>query len=91
MNPSGFLLTLALWGAVVGGLIRLALPPGRDPMTIGKTILIGIVSSVVAGVVFRGLFQVLFNHEAGLLGSFLVATGAVYLAVRRFPDRAQPR
>jgi uncharacterized membrane protein YeaQ/YmgE (transglycosylase-associated protein family) len=72
-----FILVLLISGAIVGGLGRLALP-GRDPMTIGETILIGIGSSLVAGVLFR----VLFNSRAGIVGSVLVATGAVYL-VRR--------
>lgn len=73
----GFIIFLVLWGALVGALGRLALP-GPDPMTLGETVLIGIGSSLVAGVVFR----LLFNSGAGILGSVLVATGAVYL-VRR--------
>jgi hypothetical protein len=72
-----FILFLLVWGAIVGGLGRLALP-GPDPMTIGETILIGIGSSLVAGLLFR----ILFNSQAGILGSVLIATGAVYL-VRR--------
>lgn len=71
------IVSFAVVGAIVGGLGRLALP-GPDPMSLGETILIGIGSSLVAGVVFR----LLFNAPAGLLGSVLVATGAVYL-VRR--------
>ena len=67
-----------VWGAIVGGLARLALP-GPDPMSMGQTILIGIGSSVVAGILFRILFN---GAGAGILGSVLVATGAVYL-VRR--------
>jgi hypothetical protein len=66
-----------VWGAIVGALGRLALP-GPDPMTMGETILIGIGSSLVAGLLFR----VLFGGGAGIIGSALVATGAVYL-VRR--------
>ena len=73
----GFILFLVVWGAIIGGLGRLALP-GPDPMTIGETILIGVGSSLVAGIVFRALF----NAQAGILGSVLVATAAVYL-VRR--------
>lgn len=73
----GFIIFLVLWGALVGALGRLALP-GPDPMTFGETVLIGIGSSLVAGVLFR----LLFNSGAGILGSVLVATGAVYL-VRR--------
>jgi uncharacterized membrane protein YeaQ/YmgE (transglycosylase-associated protein family) len=66
-----------VWGAIVGGLGRLALP-GPDPMTMGETILIGIGSSIVAGI----LFKLLFGTGGGIVGSVLVATGAVYL-VRR--------
>ncbi len=73
----GFILFLLLWGAIVGGLGRLALP-GPDPMSLGETVLIGVGSSLVAGVLFR----LLFNSQAGIIGSVLVATGAVYL-VRR--------
>ncbi|HEV7861098.1 MAG TPA: GlsB/YeaQ/YmgE family stress response membrane protein [Acidimicrobiia bacterium] len=73
----GFILFLLVWGAIVGGLGRLALP-GPDPMSIGETILIGVVSSLVAGVLFR----IIFNTGGGIIGSVLVATGAVYL-VRR--------
>lgn len=72
-----FIIFLVLWGALVGALGRLALP-GRDPMTFWETVLIGVGSSLVAGVLFR----LLFNSGAGILGSVLVATGAVYL-VRR--------
>jgi uncharacterized membrane protein YeaQ/YmgE (transglycosylase-associated protein family) len=71
------ILAAIIVGAIVGGLGRLALP-GPDPMSIGETILIGIGSSVVAGILFRAIF----NTSAGLVGSVLVATGAVYL-VRR--------
>ena len=73
----GFILFLLLWGAIVGCLGRLALP-GPDPMTLGETVLIGVGSSLVAGVLFR----LIFNSQAGIIGSVLVATGAVYL-VRR--------
>ena len=72
-----FILFACIWGAIVGGLGRLALP-GPDPMTLGETVLIGIGSSIVAGILFR----IIFNSAAGILGSVLVATGAVYL-VRR--------
>ena len=66
-----------VWGGIVGGLGRLALP-GPDPMSIGQTILIGIGSSLVAGILFRFLF----GTGGGIIGSALVATAAVYL-VRR--------
>jgi uncharacterized membrane protein YeaQ/YmgE (transglycosylase-associated protein family) len=73
----GFLIALVFEGLILGALARLALP-GPDPMSMGETILIGIGSSLVAGILFR----VIFNSQAGILGSVLIATGAVYL-VRR--------
>ena len=73
----GFIIFLLIWGALVGSLGRLALP-GPDPMSIGETIHIGVGSSLVAGILFR----MIFNSGAGIVGSVLVATGAVYL-VRR--------
>ena len=73
----GLILFWVIWGAIVGALARLALP-GPDPMSMGETIGIGVVSSLVAGVVFR----IIFGSGAGIIGSVLVATGAVYL-VRR--------
>ncbi len=77
MGLIGLILFFVVWGAIVGALGRLALP-GPDPMSIGETVLIGIGSSLVAGL----LFHYLLNSQAGILGSVLVATGAVYL-VRR--------
>jgi uncharacterized membrane protein YeaQ/YmgE (transglycosylase-associated protein family) len=77
MGVIGLILFFVIWGAIVGALGRLALP-GPDPMTIGETILIGIGSSIVAGILFR----LLFGTGGGIVGSVLVATGAVYL-VRR--------
>ncbi len=77
MEIIGLIIFFVVWGAIVGGLARLALP-GPDPMSMGETIGIGIASSVVAGVIFR----VLFGGGAGILGSVLVATGAVYLLRR---------
>jgi hypothetical protein len=77
MGLIALILFFVVWGAIVGGLARLALP-GPDPMTMGETILIGIGSSMVAGILFR----IIFGSGAGIIGSVLVATGAVYL-VRR--------
>ena len=77
MGFIAFVIVLLIWGAIVGGLGRLALP-GPDPMTIGETILIGICSSLAAGILFR----LIFNSGAGIIGSVLVAMGVVYL-VRR--------
>jgi uncharacterized membrane protein YeaQ/YmgE (transglycosylase-associated protein family) len=72
-----YIIILCLFGLIVGGLARLALP-GRDPMGLGATIAIGIGSSLFAGFIARALF----NREAGFLLAFTVAVLVVY-AVRR--------
>ena len=43
----GYILALLLTGLIVGGLGRLALP-GRDPMSIFQTILVGVAGSFAA-------------------------------------------
>jgi uncharacterized membrane protein YeaQ/YmgE (transglycosylase-associated protein family) len=66
-----FLVSLILGGLVVGALARLALP-GRDPMSIPATILLGIGGSFVGGIIFG----VIFGHGLGLLGALI---GAILL------------
>ena len=77
MDFIAYLIILCIIGLVVGGLARLALP-GRDPMGLGMTILIGIGSSLFAGFIAREVF----NREAGFLLAFIVAVLVVY-AIRR--------
>lgn len=45
-----FLLSLLIVGAIAGYLARLIVP-GRDPMGIGATILLGVVGSFVGGLI----------------------------------------
>jgi uncharacterized membrane protein YeaQ/YmgE (transglycosylase-associated protein family) len=61
-----FVAVVALSGLVIGGLARLAVP-GPDPMSIWRTIALGIVGSFVGGVL------------AGLLG--LEAGGGILFAM----------
>jgi uncharacterized membrane protein YeaQ/YmgE (transglycosylase-associated protein family) len=79
----GFLIFLAISGAIVGGLGRLALP-GPDPMTIPQTILVGIGGSFGAGIIVRLLSG--GRADAGLIASVLGATAIVYY-VRRSRQR----
>ena len=74
-----YLIFLAIWGLIIGGLARLALP-GPDPMGLGATMLIGIAASWIAGLVMWAIFG--DQTGGGLLVSFLVAVGIVYL-IRR--------
>ena len=78
----GLIITLLIVGLIAGALARL-LVPGRDPMGIGGTILLGIVGSFIGG--FLG--YVLFHHDAnggflqpaGLLGSVIGAVIALLI------------
>ncbi len=72
----GFILGLIVIGLIAGALARF-LVPGRDPMGIGATILLGIVGSFVGGF----LADVLFRDDAadrglspvGIIGSVIGA------------------
>jgi uncharacterized membrane protein YeaQ/YmgE (transglycosylase-associated protein family) len=72
----GFIIYLLIVGLVAGFIAR-ALVPGRDAMSVGATIVLGIVGSFIGG--FLG--YVLFGHDfeegalqaSGLIGSILGA------------------
>ncbi len=72
----GFILGLIVVGLIAGALARL-LVPGRDPMSIGATIVLGIVGSFVGGFLADVLFRNDANDRglspAGLLGSVVGA------------------
>ncbi len=87
MGLIGFIIAVAVTGAIVGGLARLALP-GPDPMSIGQTILVGIGGSLGAGLIVRLLSG--GRSEAGFLASVLGATGIVY-HIRRSRERGPSR
>jgi uncharacterized membrane protein YeaQ/YmgE (transglycosylase-associated protein family) len=75
----GYLIGLAIFGLILGGLARLALP-GKDPMTIPQTMLIGIAGSLIAGIAVRIITG--GKYGAGFLAAFVVTFILVYL-VRR--------
>jgi len=79
-----YLILLAVTGLVVGALARLALP-GRDPMSIPQTMLVGIAGSLVAGLISLAIFH--GRHGGGLLLSVAVSVLFVWL-IRRSRDRA---
>lgn len=84
----GFILGLIIVGLIAGAIARL-LVPGRDPMGIGATIILGIVGSFMGGF----LADVLFRSDAddrglgpvGILGSIVgaVIVLLIYNAVTR--------
>ena len=78
MSLIAYLLLLVLGGLLVGALARLALP-GKDPLTIWQTMLVGWAGSFGAG-----LLSLLFfgRDYAGITLSILGATVIMYF-VRR--------
>jgi uncharacterized membrane protein YeaQ/YmgE (transglycosylase-associated protein family) len=86
MHIIGLIITLIIVGLIAGALARL-LVPGKDPMGIGATILLGIVGSFVGGflgyVIFHKDASDGFFQPSGLIGSIIGAIIAllVYRAV----------
>lgn len=55
-------------GGILGALARL-LVPGKDPMSVPATIVMGILGQVIAGVIFWALFGVVAGWLLGLLAT----------------------
>jgi len=73
-----YLISIAVFGIVIGALARLALP-GKDPLSIWETMLVGIAGSLMAGLVWWALFG---RNGGGFVLSVLFSTGIVYF-IRR--------
>jgi uncharacterized membrane protein YeaQ/YmgE (transglycosylase-associated protein family) len=73
-----FIIGLILWGFIVGGLARLALP-GPDPMPWYATIGLGLGGSLIGGSIAR----ILLGTAGGLIFAVLGAILLLYL-YRRF-------
>ena len=78
MSLFAYLLLLVLSGLIVGALARLALP-GKDPLSIWQTILVGWAGSFGAGLLSLLVFE---RNYAGITLSILGATIVMYF-VRR--------
>jgi uncharacterized membrane protein YeaQ/YmgE (transglycosylase-associated protein family) len=91
----GWVVVLVLVGLLVGGMARLALP-GKDPMSLGETMMIGIAGTLISGVVT----YFVFGAAPGLPLAVVFASVLVYLVRRsrggsltdpgRPPDRDRP-
>ena len=80
MSLITFILIAALQGLIVGALARLALP-GRDPMSIPQTILVGMAGSLVAGLIVYAISG--GRAGAGFFASFVASVAIVYFIRRR--------
>jgi uncharacterized membrane protein YeaQ/YmgE (transglycosylase-associated protein family) len=83
METVAYVVGLALTGLVVGALARLGLP-GRDPMSIFQTMLVGVAGSLIAGLISYYAFD--SERGAGILLSVLCALAIVF-AVRKVRER----
>ena len=70
-------LYLVLAGLLVGGMARLALP-GKDPLTVGQTILIGLVGAGAALVL-----QLIFGPTAWSLPLAVLCSTVIVYFIRR--------
>jgi uncharacterized membrane protein YeaQ/YmgE (transglycosylase-associated protein family) len=83
-----FIITLIIIGAIAGFIAR-ALVPGKDPMGIGATIVLGIIGSFIGGFLGWALFGKDLDEGAlqpsGIIGSILGAIIAllIYRAATR--------
>jgi uncharacterized membrane protein YeaQ/YmgE (transglycosylase-associated protein family) len=77
-----FILGLIVWGFIVGGLARLALP-GPDPMPWYATIGLGLGGSLIGGVIAR----LLIGTAGGLIFAVIGAILLLYLYRRYVQHR----
>jgi uncharacterized membrane protein YeaQ/YmgE (transglycosylase-associated protein family) len=86
----GFIIYLLVVGLIAGFLARLIVP-GRDPMSVLQTLVIGIIGSFVGGFLGYLIFGVDFDEGAiqasGIIGSVIGAI-IVLLIYRRFAGRS---
>ena len=76
-----YLITLVVFGLIVGAFARLALP-GRDPMSLLATMALGLAGSFIGGIL---LFVVTGGryYGAGWFVSLVSAVGILYVIRRR--------
>jgi uncharacterized membrane protein YeaQ/YmgE (transglycosylase-associated protein family) len=79
MSLIAYLIVLAVQGLIIGALARLALP-GKDPMSIPMTILVGIAGSFLGGMLVYALSG--GTAYGGFFVAFVVSVLIVYL-IRR--------
>jgi uncharacterized membrane protein YeaQ/YmgE (transglycosylase-associated protein family) len=76
-----YLITLAVFGLIVGAFARLALP-GKDPLSLVQTMLVGLGGSFLGGILVYVITGGRY-YGAGWLVSLVCATGIMYVIRRR--------
>ncbi len=74
------IISILVSGLIVGALGRLAIP-GPNPMSIGKTLLVGIGGSIIGGLVGALLFR--DAEVVQVILQVIAAAGIVYFLQRR--------
>ncbi len=69
----------AIAGLVIGALARLILP-GRQSMSIGMTMVLGVVAAIVGGLLWNAIFP--DNEGVAWIGSIIVAVLILFLYER---------
>lgn len=78
-----YIIVVAVSGLIVGALARLLLP-GRDPMTIFQTMLVGVTGSLIAGLI--GYYAFGKDEGPGFLLA-LLCTVLLVFAIRKIRER----
>jgi uncharacterized membrane protein YeaQ/YmgE (transglycosylase-associated protein family) len=73
----GHIIGWIIVGGIIGALARL-LVPGRDPMSIPATIVMGMLGQLIAGLIFWAIF----NAAAGWIAGLIVTVGLVLISRR---------
>ena len=81
MSWLAYLISLAIFGLIVGAFARLALP-GKDPLTLPQTMLLGIAGSFIGGIVLYVVTGGRY-YGAGWFVSLVFATLILYFIRRR--------
>jgi uncharacterized membrane protein YeaQ/YmgE (transglycosylase-associated protein family) len=77
----------AIAGLIIGALARLILP-GKQSMSWGLTMVIGIVSAIVGGILWNAVFS--GNEGVAWIGSLIVAIVIIVLYERVVAKRGGP-
>jgi len=76
-----YLISLAIFGLIVGAFARLALP-GKDPLSLLETMALGLAGSFIGGILLFAISGGRY-YGAGWFVSLVCATGILYFIRRR--------